>query len=776
MSSVIAPDAQETKRIDADALKEYAASGYQIIPLHCWNDESKDRSGKPRKDGKRPLHSNWTARPYGSAKVAAICTKQNRNVGVRLRDSDLVVDIDPRNGGNEGFANLCADKGLNPSAWPRVETGSGGSHFYLTLPEGVRVVDTLAHEDDKPGLPPRYRGVEFKSRGRQVVAAGSVHPNGNPYFWDSIDHPSLADAPEAPAVLVDAIRRPEVSETVGGGQATQEQIARALDGLDVTDFREHDKWLKLMMACHHASNGDARSEFIEWSIQDPNYSNDAEIIGRRWDSLHRQIKDGISYRTLNKFLADAGEADRQIPGKASDDFSAVESSDDDDGVLPEVWTPNANNPYLAAQKFREQKRPTLMFYNGDWLAFNGSCYREIEAGSIKAELYQFLSSGFNPTKKNVSDGEDALKAVAHVPRDQFEPPCWLDGKGPFNARETLALKDKLLHLPSGETAGATPNFFTRNAVDYVYDPKAPKPTHWLKFLESVFKDAEANISLLQEIFGYLLLPDTRQQKIFLWDGPTRGGKGTSMRVLQRLIGPLNCASPTLRGIGNDPILESLIGKQVGIVSDMRLDSHTNLGAVAENLLRISGEDSVTFNRKYKSAWTGKLDVRFVILTNLPPNIPDVSGAITNRIIPIVSYQSFLGREDDSLESKLLPELPGILNWAIEGFNRLRERGRFQHSPEGKALLDRMLDLASPLPAFIRECCELDPAAITLKAEVYQAWVQWSGDKPGVPWKDDNYFARDLLAAARGKVRQCRPRNGIKRDQCWQGIRLALDFG
>jgi hypothetical protein len=335
MSSKPKLAAQETKRIDPDALKAYAASGYQLIPLHCWNDESKDRSGNPRKDGKRPLHSNWTARPYGSAKVAAVCVKQNRNVGVRLRDSELVVDIDPRNGGNEGFANLCADKGLEPCAWPRVETGSAGSHFYLTLPEGVRVVDTLAHEDDKPGEPPRYRGVEFKSRGRQVVAAGSVHPNGNPYFWDSIDHPPLADAPEAPAVLVDAIRRPEASEKVGGGQATPEQIARALEGLDVTDFREESKWRALMMACHHASNGDARSEFIERSTQDPNYSNDADIIGRRWDSLHRKKAGGITFKTLNKFLSDAGESDRQIPDKASDDFPAVTDEETQSEEEPE---------------------------------------------------------------------------------------------------------------------------------------------------------------------------------------------------------------------------------------------------------------------------------------------------------------------------------------------------------------------------------------------------------------------------------------------------------
>ena len=72
----------------------------------------------------------------------------------------------------------------------------------------------------------------------------------------------------------------------GGGQYDQAQLAKALSALDATDFASHDRWLQLMMACHHATNGDGREEFIEWSTSDPDYADDAESIGRRWDSLH----------------------------------------------------------------------------------------------------------------------------------------------------------------------------------------------------------------------------------------------------------------------------------------------------------------------------------------------------------------------------------------------------------------------------------------------------------------------------------------------------------
>lgn len=180
---------------------------------------------------------------------------------------------------------------------------------------------TLAHESDVAGEPPRYSGVEFKSLGRQVVAAGSIHPNGNPYFWDALDHADLADAPDAPADLIEAIRRPErTGEAAKSGEYTAEEIARALDCLDVTEFRDHDKWLQLMMAVHHASGGDARSEWIEFSTGDSEYAGDGEVIGRRFDSLHSDKPGGVTYRTLNKILADHGAADAQAAPDASADF------------------------------------------------------------------------------------------------------------------------------------------------------------------------------------------------------------------------------------------------------------------------------------------------------------------------------------------------------------------------------------------------------------------------------------------------------------------------
>src|SRR5690606_11344114 len=104
-----------------------------------------------------------------------------------------------------------------------------------------------------------------------------------------------------------------------------------LEVLPPDDFRDHEKWLQLMMACHHASGGEARQEFIDWSTLDPEYESDAWIIGRRWDSLHVTGRMGaVTFRTLNKELSDRGENELIPRPSAEDDFKDMDDLQDPD--------------------------------------------------------------------------------------------------------------------------------------------------------------------------------------------------------------------------------------------------------------------------------------------------------------------------------------------------------------------------------------------------------------------------------------------------------------
>lgn len=445
------------------------------------------------------------------------------------------------------------------------------------------------------------------------------------------------------------------------------------------------------------------------------------------------------------------------------------------------------NPLFSASEFIRLRRPNLMHTNGEWLDHNGSSYDEVEEATIKSECYRFLASAveednsgnrkrFSVTRNPVADIVAALEATAHKERDRYRPPCWLRGDGP-PAGEILACANGLVHLPSGVLLPPTPNFYTRNALGFAFNAGAPTPTRWLAVLEEYWPDSPGSIDLLQEMMGYLLVPDTSLHKILLFMGPPRSGKSTIAQVIGQLVGQENTCGPNASSLSHPFGLEPLIGKQLAILGDMRIGSKTDQAAIAENLLRVSGGDMVSVNRKYKLAWSGRLPTRFLILSNELPHLADASTALANRYLPLVFIKTYLGREDPDLLRQLLAELPGILNWAIDGWRRVKERGRFELPPESREVLGSLMDLGSPVTAFVEELCELDPNASTAKHELYRAWHAYCEARGLRPGTIDT-FGRDLMAAYPGRqIRPSKPRDGGGgRTNVYLGIRLRGAFG
>ncbi len=442
----------------------------------------------------------------------------------------------------------------------------------------------------------------------------------------------------------------------------------------------------------------------------------------------------------------------------------------------------SGSPLEDARAFRDRAMPTLIHQRQDYLAYDAGAYRELEEETVRAKLYHFLEGCDQldkkgnarpcvPTSRQVSMVLDALRAVAHVPAERYEPPCFLDGRTEPDPRELVSFPNGLLHLPSGELLPPTSQFFTRNALSFDYDPDAPEPAVWLRFLQEVWPgdDERDCIDALQDFMGYTLTPDTSMQKALLIVGRKRSGKGTIGRVWVELEGRHNTTSPTLNSLSRDFGLEPLLGKQLAIISDMRLGAKTDPAAVAESLLRITGEDAVTINRKYKAAITTTLPVRFVVLTNLLPKFSDTSGALASRFIVLPMQQSFYGREDRNLTRKLLAELPGILNWAIEGWRRVQARGYLTEPRAGREAIEHMVDLATPIPAFVRECCRVGPNATVDKGKLFHAFRTWHFERYGTEarYSSKEWFSRDLYAAVDG-VRGTRTNTG---DRLYTGIEL-----
>jgi P4 family phage/plasmid primase-like protien len=290
------------------------------------------------------------------------------------------------------------------------------------------------------------------------------------------------------------------------------------------------------------------------------------------------------------------------------------------------------------------------------------------------------------------------------------------------------------------------------------------------FLSQLWPQERESIDVLGEWFGYIISGRLDLHKILLMVGPTRGGKGAIARVLTALIGKQNVAGPTLNSLGGDFGLAPLIGKPLAIISDARFVGK-NSNIVVERLLSISGEDTLTVNRKYRDQWTGKLPSRLHVISNELPRLGDASTAVVGRIILLLLSRSWLGKEDHELEQRLRLELPGILNWALLGLERLTlaNENRFTRLASAEEAITAMRDLASPVAAFVREKCKVDATKEVEVDLLYGAYKAWCEDNEHTK-ASKQMFGRDLRAAV-ASVRKTRPRDEKGRHQVYAGISL-----
>jgi putative DNA primase/helicase len=167
----------------------------------------------------------------------------------------------------------------------------------------------------------------------------------------------------------------------------------------------------------------------------------------------------------------------------------------------------------------------------------------------------------------------------------------------------------------------------------------------------------------------------------------------------------------------------------------------------------------------------------MIISNELPALADASGALASRLIIAPLQKSFLGRENVHLHDDLIKELPGILNWSIEGWKRLRERNRFVQPESGQALVQQMEDLASPVRNFLRECCEQGTGKQVKVADLFDSWRLWCSRAGRRHVGDVQSFGRDLRAAAPaiGHPKQRRDgeagSSGDNRTRVYEGVAL-----
>jgi putative DNA primase/helicase len=511
-----------------------------------------------------------------------------------------------------------------------------------------------------------------------------------------------------------------------------------------------------------------------------------EIAEKGGKDLRDWINEG---HTLDDLVALAEKAEPVRPDEAAKVLTDMALN-----VMPNEKEDDAFRLARVYLKPHETKDgPRLRYWNSEMLRWREGCYVSVPDADFRADLSKSIKREFNmlnrmelmsggnnegepPQCKNVTtrllgDVVNAVRSLCIVGSD-VERPAWIDDigepmKGTFPANELLNCAGKLVHVPSLAFGAddcvidATPAFFTPTMLDCEFQPDAPAPSEWLRFLDQLFPNDKESIELLQQWFGYCLLPRMEQQKILMLVGPPRSGKGTIAHILEHLIGKDNIAAPTLASLGERFGLQPLLGKSLAVISDARLSGRNDIAQIVENLLRITGEDPTTVDRKNRPPLSTHLGVRMMILTNEVPDLRDASGAAASRFMLLRLRQSFLGREDHGLKERLLKERPGMLNWALVGERSLRRKGSFTVPESSRSTVEELQNLTSPVAAFINEFYVERTGGEVEIGEAFRRWRDWC-ERTGVYPGDRPHFSRNVCAAFPGvDSRQVR-RDGERR--------------
>jgi hypothetical protein len=189
----------------------------------------------------------------------------------------------------------------------------------------------------------------------------------------------------------------------------------------------------------------------------------------------------------------------------------------------------------VTQQFLYADRRYVYYADGFHIWAPGGFYRPMEDAEVELHIRRSHPS-VNLSPTDVARSVAEAKAAVLVPSYGVTLPHFIsEVQNMPEASQLIACRNGVLDPESGCLYEHTPALLTFNALPFDYDPNAPRPAEWHKFLNAIFPDDDEARECLQRMFGYILTLDTSLQKIFQIVGPTRAGKGTIAEVLRGSI-------------------------------------------------------------------------------------------------------------------------------------------------------------------------------------------------------------------------------------------------
>jgi putative DNA primase/helicase len=420
----------------------------------------------------------------------------------------------------------------------------------------------------------------------------------------------------------------------------------------------------------------------------------------------------------------------------------------------------------CADAFATAFKDRLVYCNKEWFQRKNQVFEPVSAEIVQGLAKDFLQSqvsnfhlapvAVSPFKSCLTRGRinaaiELSRSKFHVAGDQMDSQIYVIG---CSDGSVLTLDTGV--IPDNEAAIVTRKLGT----NLITGSSCPE---WAKFLNRIFDHDEELIGFVQRAVGYSLTGAVSEQCLFILIGSGSNGKSTFVNTLQRLFGDYSASVPmaTLmdqrNGSAQTNDLAYLVGKRLVAASEGERGQK-----LAESKIKMmTGGDRIVCRHLYQDYFTFNPHFKLWLATNNLPAITGSDDAIWRRIMVIPFPVTIPETErDHRLGDRLSEELPGILNWAMEGLKEWRQQGLNPPLQVRQSTGDYREENDS-VGQWIEAACIVKPELRSTMKELYDSYKPWC-ENNGAEAMQNSCFGKELTRRGFEQIkgRLCNGRIGI----------------
>lgn len=587
----------------------------------------------------------------------------NMNLGVATGAiSNLtVLDVD----GEEGYESL---DNLELPGTIGQRTGSGGKHLFFAYRSDVA--------SKVRGLP----GLDTRGDGGYIVVAPSIHKSGGEY---ELDFDLSGD---------DFFRLPQMPDEVAkrfvkGGGARPLPIAKkapdsGFSGIPADLLAQFEP--VLIGGTEIPKGGRNDSLFRMASAMRGEGMELDEIAGELLEKNANLCKPPLNTSEVMTIVESAGKypaGDKKAPQvlQAKPGISVSEAS----GVTELAMAKAISETYGG--RFHHVSESGKFYI----LEQDTGLWIEDFSGWLNRQFFALLQDGkemaFALIRQRNDSGNKLLSAIMKAEKNNFISgamsllkalPSVTVRQNQFDANPLLVgfSGGKCADLKTGEIRQIRPDDYLTKTLGTNYNDLADCPT-WERCMSEWTRNDADLVKFLQIWMGYTLSGLTEFQGLLFLFGGGANGKSVFISILTILLGDYARTLPaeSLMMKGNDSSASNDVARLAG--ARLAVASELPEGRIFdENRIKsLTGGDMVSARFLYGEYFDFRPCLKLAISGNHKPVVRGNDNGIWRRI-HLVPFLANVANPDPDLTSKLKKELPGILNWALKGWELYQKEG------------------------------------------------------------------------------------------------------